>query len=207
MSSGRPYLVGRMTPDEEPTFRADRIVDYIVSKYGDDVCLIDVSMQVKELMDNGVEVTQAHVDYLFRNSQVRRLREWIRGRELAKEIEAKQNIKSPGFVYFIEHGHQIKIGHSVDPAARAKALSLRPSNVIAVIEGTQTLERNLHKKFAAWRIDNTEWFQDCPEIREHIAEFGEPFTRHHRSIKGRAKETIEDSYIQLAEAIVDRPQD
>jgi hypothetical protein len=199
--SGRMLNVGPAWR-EEPTFHAHRIVEYLASEYGDDPCLLEVSLKVKELMDSGIDVNETHVDKLFRSSQIVQLRQWLQEREAAKEQAAKNRIKSPGFVYFILHGDQIKIGHSIDPATRAKSLSLRPSDVIAVIEGTQALERSLHKKFSEHRIGNTEWFHDCPEIREHIRTFGQPLTRHHRSRKNVGPVMVEDAYIRLAQSIL-----
>lgn len=69
-------------------------------------------------------------------------------------------------VYFVRLGNRIKIGWSTNLAQRLS--NLQPEEVLAVIPGDTTLERELHRRFAKHRVVG-EWFEDCPSIRAYIA--------------------------------------
>lgn len=72
-------------------------------------------------------------------------------------------------VYFIVHGNRIKIGTTVDIRKRVRALSLRAGNVALLLPGGADVERSYHDKFAALRINDTEWFTAEPELINFIA--------------------------------------
>lgn len=61
-------------------------------------------------------------------------------------------------VYFLRNGNRIKIGTTTQLKQRIRRLSLRPENVVLLLDGGQRLERELHDKFASQRVGNTEWF-------------------------------------------------
>lgn len=75
-------------------------------------------------------------------------------------------------IYFIlnEENQHIKIGYSVNPLKRIKALQTGNSynlEILTVIEGDISMEKLLHKKFKNYKIKN-EWFQFSEEIKEFI---------------------------------------
>jgi hypothetical protein len=75
-------------------------------------------------------------------------------------------------VYFIEGGGLIKIGVSECPDERLRELqrmSPVPLRMIKTIPGGHTVEKMLHKRFAAIR-DHDEWFLDTRELRQFITE-------------------------------------
>lgn len=77
------------------------------------------------------------------------------------------------YVYFAKHAQTslIKIGMSINPIARTKALR---TELIGVIAGDQKREREIHKQFHRLRVmdgaglPGTEWFKDDPEISDFI---------------------------------------
>lgn len=71
------------------------------------------------------------------------------------QIPAKKH--SP-LVYFIRNGNRIKIGTTTELKRRIRTLALRSENVALLLSGDVRLERDLHRKFAALRVGNTEWF-------------------------------------------------
>ncbi|MFF4146961.1 GIY-YIG nuclease family protein [Streptomyces sp. NPDC001698] len=71
-------------------------------------------------------------------------------------------------VYFIRHGSRVKIGFTRNLGKRLNALSLRATEVIAVLDGDRDLERALHRYFGPFRIGTTEWFQDAQAIRTYV---------------------------------------
>lgn len=79
-----------------------------------------------------------------------------------------------GFVYFIQRGERgdIKIGYSDKPGRRLSALqtgSPEPLHLLATLPGDMALERELHRRFAAHRL-NGEWFRPAAEIFTFVAE-------------------------------------
>lgn len=61
-------------------------------------------------------------------------------------------------VYVIENGSRVKIGYTTCLRRRINDLSLRDCNILLLLEGGPTLERALHSRFAACRVERTEWF-------------------------------------------------
>lgn len=73
-------------------------------------------------------------------------------------------------IYFAECLGRIKIGMARNVKLRLSALRSgagAPVNLIASVVGTSSVERALHRKLTAYRIDG-EWYRDCPEVRAAI---------------------------------------
>jgi hypothetical protein len=80
---------------------------------------------------------------------------------------------APKYVYFARMGDRVKIGHSINPEARVKGMSLGDqAQVIYTCSGGPFLEKELHRLFAARRISG-EWFQWCSEIETWIEDHKE----------------------------------
>jgi hypothetical protein len=90
--------------------------------------------------------------------------------EQAPVVEVESALATPGreVVYFLGHGSRIKIGYSTNLAQRVSALALRRENVLLVLAGDRHLERALHRSFAAFRVQSTEWFTDSVAIRHFM---------------------------------------
>ena len=73
-------------------------------------------------------------------------------------------------VYFLRNGGRVKIGTSQNLRRRITSLSLRREDVIRVEHGTQDYERSLHRRFAALRIGETEWFELSGELAAYLGE-------------------------------------
>ncbi len=193
---GRQSLPGTLKPE---VHRRHSAVDYLVRTYSGSAAFMDVAMEIREMLDDGLTVSNDLIDHLFKTHQRAHLRRFAAPRE--GEPAPVPRVPLESFVYFIRHGDTVKIGVSTDPGKRAAALSLRESNVLAVLPGDRKLERSLHAKFAAHRIGTTEWFAICPEIIDYIDTYAERFTKHHRSRKGRTSE-VSDPYENLARTII-----
>lgn len=81
-------------------------------------------------------------------------------------------------VYFIQqkNGGPIKIGSSVHPLLRLKQIRAHSPvevELIAAIEGSAKLERELHAKFADNRLHG-EWFTSTEELVSYIKDIGLP---------------------------------
>jgi hypothetical protein len=185
--------------DEKPQ-RQNNIVRYLMNNYSDHPALVFASMQIREMFDRGIHVDYAMVDYLMdhHNDQgIQMLQARLRSQQQAERRKART-----GYVYFVQNGDRIKIGHSVDPGQRVLSLSLRLSDILGVIEGNQRFERHLHQMFADYRIGDTEWFHDCQALREYIDQYAEVFHYRHPSRQGGARiVTEEDGYRNLLRAI------
>lgn len=65
-----------------------------------------------------------------------------------------------GYVYAIEAGPFVKIGHSGSPALRLRQIAASapyPCRLLGVIYGDTTTERDVQKRLSAWRAHG-EWF-------------------------------------------------
>jgi hypothetical protein len=84
--------------------------------------------------------------------------------------------KGRSFVYFIQSGEFIKIGISMWIPRRMRGLRHANPHQLECIHSiesrtrleSRTIERELHRRFAAHR-QTGEWFRDCDEIRAYIA--------------------------------------
>ena len=90
-------------------------------------------------------------------------------------------------VYVIQSGEtdRVKIGWADDVAARCRYLQTshhEPLHVIRIVHGARTIERWLHRHFAAQHIRG-EWFQFHPEMLVvEPPDMGEPELRRRRPI-------------------------
>ena len=62
-------------------------------------------------------------------------------------------------VYFVENGGRVKIGTTRSLTTRMRNLSLRPQDVLCVLDGDRSLERAIHRRFFKDRVGSTEWFE------------------------------------------------
>lgn len=81
-------------------------------------------------------------------------------------------VNGGGYVYFIASRKQriVKIGYSANPTMRLSTLQTStPSKLelLATIEGDIQTERQLHQRFAAYRL-NGEWFRLTEELTSFI---------------------------------------
>jgi hypothetical protein len=93
--------------------------------------------------------------------------------EIAKIGVQKKRRKPKSYVYFIQDGETVKIGHSHSPKSVIKALKRgnhRELILLATGSGGQPREVALHKKFAKFRLHRRhEWFTLSPQISKYIA--------------------------------------
>jgi hypothetical protein len=74
------------------------------------------------------------------------------------------------WIYFAQTAAHVKIGHSKHPVRRIRDLQVsHPTDVrlVAVIEGNEALERELHERFKKVRRMG-EWFSWTPELRAYV---------------------------------------
>lgn len=86
------------------------------------------------------------------------------------------------YVYFISSDDKIKIGYTKNIKRRLKQLQTSNSSqliLLGYIEGDKNVEKQLHKRFAQYRIrENGEWFNCNDEILDYINEYNlEPNTK------------------------------
>jgi hypothetical protein len=82
----------------------------------------------------------------------------------------------PGFVYLIGHERAVKIGWSAKHPARGRLSQLQAGHdqrleLLGLIEGTISTERELHKRFSD-RWLSGEWFERHEDILAHFREHG-----------------------------------
>ena len=79
------------------------------------------------------------------------------------------------YVYFISSDDKIKIGYTKNIKRRLKQLQTSNSSqllLLGYIEGDKDVEKQLHKRFAQYRIrKNGEWFNCSDEILDYINEY------------------------------------
>jgi hypothetical protein len=74
--------------------------------------------------------------------------------------------KQAGKIYFVGYDGFVKIGFTIDVAKRMMGLrtgSPRPLSLYATIDGSMDDERELHVRFARYRLEG-EWFELSDEI-------------------------------------------
>jgi len=73
-------------------------------------------------------------------------------------------------IYFIECNGHIKIGFATNVERRL--LAMRTANPLLVrlgsMEGSMRHEKAIHVALSKYRIKGSEWFKDCPEVREFL---------------------------------------
>lgn len=87
-------------------------------------------------------------------------------------LPVERRDQTNGFVYFITDGDRgtVKIGFSTDPKSRMASLQTStPSKLelLATIEGDMQTERQLHQRFAEYRVSG-EWFRLADDLVEFI---------------------------------------
>lgn len=115
------------------------------------------------------------------------------------------------WIYFIQDGDRIKIGHSINPKERINSLSLtvgRPLKILGIMpEVLPVSEYAVHQKFKDYCIQ-TEWFEAHPEIfsfiktntkplDEYTHEISKLYSRHkRRKLREKANtKKIFDKYV------------
>lgn len=90
-------------------------------------------------------------------------------RQQIRELDRKS--ESLAFVYFMRRTDGlIKIGYSYDPKKRlfqVRAQCKQQVDILATVQGAKKLEGDLHKKYAADRVEG-EWFAESPELLAEI---------------------------------------
>jgi hypothetical protein len=89
--------------------------------------------------------------------------------ETCEVVRSKQ-----GWIYLISDGRAYKIGYARDPEKRLRLLQTGSSEslqIIAVINGPSSLERELHELFAGDRFRG-EWFNSSRELLGFFEEHG-----------------------------------
>lgn len=198
---GKPIGASLMPKPDDLDVIHDPVLRYFIGTWQGCYGFEETFDELYVMRRSGVVLTIEIVDYLmYKHSRDDLNIAIFKERQEAARVERES---AESFVYFILNGDRVKIGTSRDPEARALALSLRRSNIIGVISGGQRFEHSLHIRFAAHRIENTEWFHWTPEIQDYVRSHAQKFTKHHRSIttKPPARLTPEQGYARLADAL------
>ncbi len=90
-------------------------------------------------------------------------------------VKDKKPVGTKGRVYFVECKARglIKIGFTTDMLKRMRSLKTSATDELTLIgsfEATRRREQSLHQRHLKQRKFG-EWFLDCPEVRESIAEY------------------------------------
>lgn len=84
-----------------------------------------------------------------------------------KQLEtARRKSDGPGFVYFVRRDNRVKIGFTIQPQKRFRALEMMGGSRfddIVVRPGSRSVEGEYHRRFADHR-ETGEWFSVCDEI-------------------------------------------
>lgn len=102
-------------------------------------------------------------------------------------------------VYIVKNSGRVKIGTSRNLRTRIQQLSLRPHDVLCVLDGDRALERAMHRRFFKDRVGSTEWFEFGEDLSLFVktravqAGTSEPETEQRRSATPRAPETAHPS--------------
>lgn len=121
----------------------------------------------------GVEIDDRAVEIA---TKLARWRMESREQPAVAEVELKPGHDALGrkrWVYYVRCGHLIKIGTTADLANRFAAI--RPNEILALEEGDQSLETELHRTFAGLRASG-EYFHPGAALQDHI--------RHVRALRG-----------------------
>lgn len=91
------------------------------------------------------------------------------------------------FVYFIggDEG-PIKIGSTIRPKKRLATIqtgSFRQLRYLAIGEARPSLERDLHKRLAKWRLEG-EWFERSPAVMRELRAFKRVIVESPRFVRG-----------------------
>ena len=75
-------------------------------------------------------------------------------------------------VYFIKAENRLKIGYAEDPSKRIPSIQTSSPfqlEVLLIIDGDYSIERDLHQKFQDFRVSG-EWFEFNDDIKSFINE-------------------------------------
>jgi hypothetical protein len=72
-------------------------------------------------------------------------------------------------VYYLEQDGVLKIGHTVNLTRRMSEYPPR-AKLLATEPGDRDVEAVRHRQFRNHLVDGREWFRDCDELRDHIAD-------------------------------------
>lgn len=108
--------------------------------------------------------------------------EWVKS-VVASEPKPKER---DGYVYVLEVGGMIKIGYTANPFRRGGQYP--PSaELLAMFPGRLSDEKELHERFSAYREAGREWYLDCREIREYVAELNAASLRWEKAMFRKRK--------------------
>lgn len=110
-----------------------------------------------------------------------------------------------GFIYAISSGDAVKIGWSAKPWRRFAAIQTGcPSDctMLGLIEGSISDERELHAKFAPWKVRG-EWFRRAGLVAEFIDKLPPVDARPPRRYERRLAALNGDGPLTSASAIID----
>jgi hypothetical protein len=123
---------------------------------------------LQDMVDAGVDLTEDAIGIAVKV-----------GRQKHADEQAKRHNlpKRQSIVYYIRRGELIKIGTTVNPAARLG--ELMPDEILAFEPGDAEVERLRHRQFRAARVARKgEYFYQTEELTAHIAvmreEHGDP---------------------------------
>lgn len=167
--------------DRDLSYRARGILLYILANPGQDFTTADIAaagIEGREAVRRAMEELAALGHY--KTTKVRERNGRIRMVTRISTVRgAFDSSPTPSVVYFIERDGFIKIGRTTRLKARLRAISQGgnmprwmepgPVNLLATIPGGWKRELELHARFGDARVDG-EWFQDCPAIRDFIAQ-------------------------------------
>jgi len=89
-------------------------------------------------------------------------------------METAMAKRNGSYVYFARAGSRVKIGWSRQVASRVAQLqtgNAAPIELLGVMPGARSTERELHERFAATRVSG-EWFEATPELLDYIRSVG-----------------------------------
>jgi hypothetical protein len=119
------------------------------------------------------------------HEEMDRLREEKIQRNAARNARPKERDRS-GYVYLIEVGGMIKVGFTANPFRRG-AQYPPSAGLLALYPGKLSDEKALHERFSAYREAGREWYIDCAEIREYVAELTAASGRWEKAMFRRRK--------------------
>lgn len=81
--------------------------------------------------------------------------------------ESTEEAAAASVVYYIRKGDLVKVGTTTN--FRRRMSILKPDEILAVEPGAYTLEKQMHRRFRAFRVPGmSEWFRMNGAIRQHV---------------------------------------
>lgn len=94
----------------------------------------------------------------------------LKAKAIACFSPPRERVNDEGVVYFVSDGEFVKIGFTCNLKTRLSTLqtmSPRPLEVLKVISGPQTLEKEIHKKFRHFHVHG-EWFNMKEDLIKYM---------------------------------------